>query len=279
MKFLAAVTICLVLSAGAQASFLDDLKSSLGGVGDAFKQTFSGVVEQGKTLGTQLLGQLQTQGTQLLGQAAQSLLLNVMNNLQSTSAPATKKRDLPSLVSQAESTVQNVKQLLSTGVNKYQGMFEAALNKLSGLVANMDALPVDKLVSSVDNVVATHNTMADNLLKGLIQNIAQQLTSTAGSMSNKRDLSSLLGTVTSGLEQFLKPNVDVLKQILTNVGDNLKQTTTQMQGTLDQTVSGLTQQVLGHLSNFQLNGQTMLSKGQLAVNTLKNLVDQELQKQ
>lgn len=72
MKFLAAVTICLVLSAGAQASFLDDLKTSLGGVGDAFKQTFSGVVEQGKQLGTQLLGQLSSQGTQLLGQAAQS---------------------------------------------------------------------------------------------------------------------------------------------------------------------------------------------------------------
>ncbi|KAJ8309827.1 hypothetical protein KUTeg_011692 [Tegillarca granosa] len=276
MKFLAAVTICLVLSAGAQANFLDDLKTSLSGVGDAFKQTFSGVVEQGKTLGTQLLGQLSQQGTQLLGQAAQSLLLNVMNNLQSPAPAATKKRDLASLVSKAESTVQNVKQMFTTGLTKYQGLFETALNKLNTLVSNMESLPVDKLVSSVDSVVATHNSLADNLLKGLVQNIAQQLTSTAGSMSNKRDLSSLLGTVTSGLEEFLKPNVDVLKQILTNVGDNLKQTATQMQGSVDQTVSGLTQQVLGHLSNFQLTGQDLLSKSQLAVNTLKTLVDQSL---
>lgn len=71
MKFLVAVTICLVLSAGAQANFLDQLKATFSGVGDALKQTATGVLEQGKVLGTQLLGQLQTQGTQLLGQAAQ----------------------------------------------------------------------------------------------------------------------------------------------------------------------------------------------------------------
>ncbi|KAJ8309830.1 hypothetical protein KUTeg_011695 [Tegillarca granosa] len=73
MKFLVAVTICLVLSAGAQANFLDQLKQTFSSVGQALKTTATGVLEQGKVLGGQLLTQLQTQGTQLLGQAAQCL--------------------------------------------------------------------------------------------------------------------------------------------------------------------------------------------------------------
>ncbi|KAK3094901.1 hypothetical protein FSP39_007676 [Pinctada imbricata] len=69
-----AIILC-VLVAGSQANFFDDLKTSLGGVGHAFTDTFHQVGEQAKNVGSQLLETAKQQGSQLASQALQSKIL------------------------------------------------------------------------------------------------------------------------------------------------------------------------------------------------------------
>merc|ERR1712179_529115 len=147
MKFLVAVTICLVLSAGAQANFFDDLKATFSGVGSALKTTATGVLEQGKV-----------HGTQLLGQAAQSLLLNTMNALQSQ--PSTK-RGLFDLLQNTVSEVQNV---FGAGVQQMGGLFHAALGKLQTLSGNLESLSVDQLKNQVDSVLGAHKNLLSSVV-------------------------------------------------------------------------------------------------------------------
>lgn len=52
---LVTLTVCLLITSGCQANFLDSLKSTLSGIGDAFKLTFSQVGEQAKQVGQGLL--------------------------------------------------------------------------------------------------------------------------------------------------------------------------------------------------------------------------------
>lgn len=71
MKVLVALTVCLLITSGCQANFLDSLKSTLSGIGDAFKLTFSQVGEQAKQVGQGLLETLKQHGTNLASQALQ----------------------------------------------------------------------------------------------------------------------------------------------------------------------------------------------------------------
>lgn len=64
--------ICLV--AGSQATFFDDLKETLHGVGTTLTTTIHAVGDQAKVVGTSLLQTAAEQGKQLASQALQSTI-------------------------------------------------------------------------------------------------------------------------------------------------------------------------------------------------------------
>lgn len=62
----------LCLTAGSQASFLDDLKSAFSNIGTSLTTTFHAVGDQAKVVGQNLLSTAKEQGSQLASQALQS---------------------------------------------------------------------------------------------------------------------------------------------------------------------------------------------------------------
>lgn len=62
----------LCLTAGSQASFLDDLKSAFSNIGNSLTTTFHAVGDQAKVVGQNLLTTAKEQGSQLASQALQS---------------------------------------------------------------------------------------------------------------------------------------------------------------------------------------------------------------
>lgn len=67
-----AVLVLLCLTAGSQASFLDDLKSAFSNIGNSLTTTFHAVGDQAKVVGQNLLTTAKEQGSQLASQALQS---------------------------------------------------------------------------------------------------------------------------------------------------------------------------------------------------------------
>jgi len=263
MKFLVAVTICLVLSAGAQANFFDDLKATFSGVGSALKTTATGVLEQGKVLGTQLLGQLQTQGTQLLGQAAQSLLLNTMNALQSQ--PSTK-RGLFDLLQNTVSEVQNV---FGAGVQQMGGLFHAALGKLQTLSGNLESLSVDQLKNQVDSVLGAHKNLLSSVVDQVSHSVAQKLTAVAS--GSKRD-TALYQKVHDGLSHLLHSHGDLLQQTLEHTGHALTDGATNVQNAFNTHFGHFSQDLQSQLANMQLSGHHLTEHGGNALTALQNLL-------
>lgn len=71
-KMKVAVLLLLCLTAGSQASFLDDLKSAFSNIGSSLTTTFHAVGDQAKLVGQNLLTTAKEQGSQLASQALQS---------------------------------------------------------------------------------------------------------------------------------------------------------------------------------------------------------------
>ena len=67
-----AVLLLLCLTAGSQASFLDDLKDAFHNIGTSLTTTFHAVGDQAKVVGQNLLSTAKEQGSQLASQALQS---------------------------------------------------------------------------------------------------------------------------------------------------------------------------------------------------------------
>lgn len=67
-----AFLVLLCLTAGSQASFLDDLKSAFSNIGSSLTTTFHAVGDQAKVVGQNLLSTAKEQGSQLASQALQS---------------------------------------------------------------------------------------------------------------------------------------------------------------------------------------------------------------
>lgn len=67
-----AFLVLLCLTAGSQASFLDDLKSAFSNIGTSLTTTFHAVGDQAKVVGQNLLSTAKEQGSQLASQALQS---------------------------------------------------------------------------------------------------------------------------------------------------------------------------------------------------------------
>ena len=67
-----AVLLLLCLTAGSQASFLDDLKAAFQNIGTSLTTTFHAVGDQAKVVGQNLLSTAKEQGSQLASQALQS---------------------------------------------------------------------------------------------------------------------------------------------------------------------------------------------------------------
>ena len=67
-----AVLLLLCLTAGSQASFLDDLKAAFHNIGTSLTTTFHAVGDQAKVVGQNLLSTAKEQGSQLASQALQS---------------------------------------------------------------------------------------------------------------------------------------------------------------------------------------------------------------
>ncbi|XP_052058793.1 uncharacterized protein LOC127699097 [Mytilus californianus] len=248
--------LVLVLAVGSQGFLLDDLKETFHKVGDAFTATFHTVGEQAKQVGTSLLGSLKEQGSSLLGQTVQSLLLGGMQALQNTQVtPAGSKRNLEAQILEAE-----LKSILADKLGKYQTTFNSAIDTLTKLGALSHSTDPTKLVEAVDEIVHSHNTVSNKLLKELIQEIQQSLGKSLN-LNKRNALTDLLGQVGQNLAQFFQPHLEAAKNLVNGLGTVVKQTGTDVGPAIQP-----------HVDALKTSGAALLQHGQNALAALKDAV-------
>ncbi|XP_063426007.1 uncharacterized protein LOC134709793 [Mytilus trossulus] len=248
--------LVLVLAVGSQGFLLADLKETFHKVGDAFTSTFHTVGEQAKQVGNSLLGTLKEQGTSLLGQTVQSLLLGGMQALQNTQVTdAPTKRNLEAQILEAE-----LKSILANKLGKYQTTFNSAVDTLTKLGALSHSTDPTQLVEAVDEIVHSHNTASNKLLKELIQEV-QQAFGKSIDLTKRSALTDLLGQVGQGLAQFFQPHLEAAKNLVNGLGNVVKQTGTDVGPA-----------VQPHVDALKTSGAALLQHGQNALAALKDAV-------
>jgi len=218
MRIAVALTICLVLATGSQATFFDSLKDTFSKLGGAVTTTFSAVGQQAGVLGSQLLEQLKQQGGQLASQALQSLALNTMNSLQGTSAPSSK-RDLD-----FNKLGDDAKQFVEHHMDMIQGVLNAAVHKLQDIPNHMEPMTVQEIEHEIDTIVEAHNGLVSKLGGDLVNGLVQKIEAALQSMTNKRSsFTDALSSVGHSLANFFQPHLQTLQNLVSGTGDALKQ--------------------------------------------------------
>ncbi|XP_061194215.1 uncharacterized protein LOC133202414 [Saccostrea echinata] len=220
----------LCLAAGSQANFFDDLKNAFTNVGHALTNTVQAVGDQAKVVGQNLLNAAAEQGKQLASQALQSLLMGTMNALSNPGGTDTTgtKRSLSEILQQSKPLTDAAKQIVDEKMDKLKGVYTEAVDKLKSLSSKLTDLPTSELIRKVDQVVAAHHIIADDIQTELVT----ELTGLFGKVlalhpGNKRStFTDALATVGQGLANFFQPHVQAVQQLVNGVGESLKQTAT-----------------------------------------------------
>ncbi|XP_011415393.3 uncharacterized protein [Magallana gigas] len=257
-----AFLVLLCLTAGSQASFLDDLKSAFSNIGSSLTTTFHAVGDQAKVVGQNLLSTAKEQGSQLASQALQSLLMGTMNALssQGTTDTATgTKRSLSDLLQEVKPLTDAAKSIVEQKMDNMNGVYAEALTQLKALSSQLTTMPASELIQKVDQIVAAHHTVSNNLQNELVTD----LTSLFGKVlsyhpgTKRSTFTDALSSLGSGLANFFQPHIQAVQQLVSGVGESLKQTSSAFQTSLSTGAHGAA--ITDSTSQLAQHGQNALS--------------------
>nr|XP_022339327.1 uncharacterized protein LOC111134516 [Crassostrea virginica] len=267
----AAVLLLLCLTAGSQASFLDDLKAAFQNIGTSLTTTIHAVGDQAKVVGQNLLSTAKEQGSQLASQALQSLLMGTMNALSQPSTTDTAtKRSLSDLLQEVKPLTDAAKNIVEQKMDNMNGLYGEALNQLKSLASQITTMPASEIIKAVDQIVAAHHTLSNKLQGELVS----ELTSLYGKVlsyhpgTKRSTFTDALSSLGSGLASFFQPHIQAVQQLVSGVGESLKQTASSYQTAL---TSG------AHGDAISASTSQLAQHGQNALSALKDAVTDILQ--
>lgn len=233
-------------------------------------QTVAGVTSQGSQVAGNLLGQAVAGAGTVVGNG-----LSTFVNSLSNQDPG-RRRAVNGFVSDIELKVQEIiedrKSALST-------LATAALIKLqqkSELFGDLDFLkqPVSKIVTDIDRIIASHQTLSDAVLGDIVQKIKSTVRVELNKLNLGQtiDIDKVMETVDATANTLLKSDEQLVHQVVTNIGNSLKSTATKLITTFQKHVSADHQdvdQALADLNKVVTEGKKLIEEsGQKALKAI-----------